>query len=345
MNFNIPKELYAHLRVAKQLAANRLLRPNFFANVAGVGIGQKVIDGVATETWCIRIYVESKLDIDDVAPAYLLPASFLDVPTDIIPVGRLGRTGPAPRSAKPPKTGPGSPIRIESSASNVNSGAIGTFGALVFDTNKKKTFILSCNHILAVNGRVKTDGTDTIVSANDAAAGQIATPGVYKKLERNQDNQVDCALALTEPYQGQPTIQKLDPPELGAKVTKTGAVTGKTLGTVVDIDADFYIDYSFGTFRFTNQVVIDGQSSGNQDDVFATDGDSGSIVFTDTDPDNMRAIAMVFAEAGRFAVACPLTKVFDQLEEEAKIPVGSLSLVVPRTNQPKETATASRSSS
>ena len=345
MNYNISPDLYQHLRTAKLLATNRLLRPNFVANVAGIGIGKKVTGDTATETWCIRIYVQSKLDIEDVAPAFLLPSSFLDVPTDVIPVGLFGRTGLTPRGVTPPATGPGSPIRIQSSAPNVNSGAIGTLGGIVVDTsNGHNNYILSCNHILTVNGRVKTDPQANIVPADASAGGHaIATPGVFKELERNEDNQVDCALARTAAGNGKQTLGKPAAPTLGTKVIKTGAVTGKTRGTIVDVDADFYVDYSFGTFRFTNQVVIDGQGSNGQGDVFATDGDSGSIVFTDTD--EMQAIGMVFAEAGRFAVACPLTEVFNQLEQEAKLAAGSLSLVVKSTTQPKETGVASRSSS
>ena len=322
MNYNIPDDLYQHLKAAKQLASNRLLRPNFFANVTGVGIGQKVVDGVPTETWAIRVYVQSKLDVEDVTPAYMLPTSFLDVPTDIIEVGRFGRAGLVPNGLKPPKTiGPGTPIRIESRASNVNSGAVGTLGALVVDASDNTIYILSCNHILAVNGRVKTDPEAHIVTADGAP---IAVPGPFHELTRHGANQVDCALAVSKIDQRVQTTDKPIPPALGMTVTKTGAATGTTNGVIVDIDADLYVDYSFGTFRFINQVVIDGQSAGNPDDIFATDGDSGSIVFTETEPNRLQALAMVFAEAGRFAVACPLIQVFSQLEKEK----GSLSLVV-----------------
>ena len=81
-------------------------------------------------------------------------------------------------------------------------------------------------------------------------------------------------------------------------------------GVVVDIDADFYIDYGFGTFLFTNQVVIDGKGGGNFKDIFATDGDSGSIVVDEKN----RAVAMLFAEAGRFAVACKFSEVLKQID-------------------------------
>ena len=98
---------------------------------------------------------------------------------------------------------------------------------------------------------------------------------------------------------------------------KDGATTGVTSGTVVDVDASFYVEYSFGTFLFTDQVVIEGDN-----DVFAADGDSGSIVI---DTNANRAIAMIFAESGRYAIACPLRSVINELKHHAKAPVPKLS--------------------
>ena len=69
---------------------------------------------------------------------------------------------------------------------------------------------------------------------------------------------------------------------------------------MVDVDADLYVTFSFGTFRFENQVMIDGGANY----VFATVGDSGSIV-ADTGA-KPKARAMIYAASGQFAVACPL---------------------------------------
>ena len=82
-----------------------------------------------------------------------------------------------------------------------------------------------------------------------------------------------------------------------------------TTGTVVDVNADFYIEHSFGTFLFTNQVVIEGD-----DDNFAGHGDSGSVVVDVGDEEGPKAVALIFAEAGRFAVACTLELVFSELK-------------------------------
>jgi len=171
----------------------------------------------------------------------------------------------------------------------------------------------------------------------------IARPNeLFIGLMRNQRNYLDCAMAplldvnspqmkphfraarvaagngnsggiqdLTAP--GSP----IGVPDRGQRVRKDGATTGLTSGTVVDVNADFYVEYSFGTFLFGDQVVIEGD-----DDAFAGDGDSGSIVI---DPDKKQAIAMIFAESGRFAIACSLACVLRQLKDKAN--ASDLSLV------------------
>ena len=330
MNGNSKPDLTPDLQKAKQLAVNRLLRPNSFGNVVGVGIGNKVIDGIVTQTLCVRIYVQSKLDLDDIIPAVLIPSSFLDIPTDVIEIGRLGRIGRVKLredlTEKDP-IAPGSPIRLQTSAPNVNSGTAGTLGAVV--EGRGYRYILSCNHILAVNGRVPTDAG--IVSGAsievDTPRENVATPTpYYVGIARNQPNDVDCALGLIADSGkvqtgfpdkiGKPQFPSGNvcySPEIGTRVVKFGAVTGLTYGNVVDVNADFFVDYSFGTFRFADQIVIDGSIKGQESDVFASEGDSGSIVFVDADK---RAIGMIFAEADRFALACPLQKVRNQFKEK-----------------------------
>jgi hypothetical protein len=361
MNFNdLDEDLKTQLLKAKELASNRLLRPNFFGNVAGVGIGEKVTDGDPTGNACVRIYVQSKLELDDLTPAYLLPSSFLDIPTDIIEVGRLGLAKVVGQLPEAPTISPGCLIRLQSKQhknANLNSGAVGTLGAIVDRGGVK--YILCCNHILNVNGRVNADLKNVEIVSGDlgfvAGPPTIATPTEYfVPLKRNGKNYVDCALAEVDPglltqdpksqapgktQQKTPkgrTPEPLKPmlqakfPEIGSvnstldvepfvgqRVRKAGAVTGVTSGVVVDVNADFYIDYGFGTFLFKDQVVIDGKGQGNfkgkdqeqLKDIFATDGDSGAIV---VDEEN-HAVAMVFAEAGRFAVACKFSKVLEEI--------------------------------
>ena len=104
-------------------------------------------------------------------------------------------------------------------------------------------------------------------------------------------------------------------------VTKYGAITDKTIGTIVDTDVDLYIDYSFGTFHLEHQIMIEGHN-----EAFAAAGDSGSIVFESS---TRKPVAMIFAATGGFAVACPLDTVLKELAKTIPgQPVPALKLVV-----------------
>ena len=286
MNNNINPELLKHLINAKRLAGNRLLRPNYFANVVGVGIGAKDVDNTATPTYCVRVYVVSKMDLDDLSPAEVIPSSFLDIPTDVIQVGHLGQTGPRPyqkceacgasfkyaaewvthrmndcklkslsQTAGEYSThGPGSKIRVNTAAPNVNASAMGTLGAIVTDEHGKQ-YILGCNHTLAVNGRVPHEAE--IVSAEFVGQSTpLAKRDRFIRLRTDRSNAVDCAVAevINEPEkhvdprfpEGSFKLGSGAPAEaaLGMDVQKLGGATGLTEGTVVDVDADLFVTFS-----------------------------------------------------------------------------------------------------
>ena len=104
-------------------------------------------------------------------------------------------------------------------------------------------------------------------------------------------------------------------------MTKFGAVTGRTEGNVVDTDLDLYVNYSFGTFLFKRQVLIECRDgSDNTLPQMGTRGRSSSMRVRN------QAVAMIFAASGRFAVACPLADVLKQLA--AKAQVANFSLVI-----------------
>jgi hypothetical protein len=128
---------------------------------------------------------------------------------------------------------------------------------------------------------------------------------------------VDCALARLEkaPKANHPPTPEL--PQLRTRVKKVGAASGTTHGMIVDTHADVSVDYSFGTFRFNDQILIKGVVGKRARTEFALDGDSGAIA---VDGKGV-PIGMVFAESGRYAVACPLTEVLARLGDRlAKVP-------------------------
>jgi hypothetical protein len=332
-----PTDIKIDLLKSKQEAANKLLYPH--GTVRGVGIGLKGVGGEKKD--CVRIYVS---DETYVACAGLVEKDYLGVPTHVIPVGRFGRSGggqnprkDAPTPQKDSPTRPGSPIRVKTTAPNVNEGERGTLGIVIQDGDYTP-YILSCNHLLTVNGRVHVDSEAEVVSAEFVGdEKRLARPREFVFLDRNKPNSADCAVAALNhdapvlPAFPDGTI-RLNPngaiyAEAGWEVEKVGAVTGHTTGTIVDVDADLFIDYSFGTFRFDHQVMIDGGYDDLQklDKVFATAGDSGSAVLY-----KMQPTALIYAASGRFAVACPLRTrhpdrdqdgVLDLLEKQLKKPL------------------------
>jgi hypothetical protein len=306
-----------YLEQAKQAALKALLPQGRPGDVVGIGIGKKLVKGKPTPTDCVRAYVLSKLDPGYIWPVGLVPPSFGDVPTDVIEIGRLGRNGRAATANTPPNyIGPGSSIRVKTEAPNVNSGATGTLGMLVSYADQR--YILGCNHILSVNGRVQAGPKAEIVSAEFIGnEPTIADPDPrgYVPLTRDSDNRVDCALGRAngnvsaafptafidpKPYPKDPRPQM--------RVKKLGAATGTTHGAIADVAVDLDVDYDFGTFHFVNQILVEGD-----DDNFATAGDSGSII---VDEDSQQPVGMVFAESGKYAVACPLSEVLNRLQSQ-----------------------------
>ncbi len=321
MNNYIDPELRQQLRLAKTLAVNRFFGIGF-PSVVGIGIGKKLVKGDPTDSWCVRIYVERKQELDLLGPASVMPPTIRDVPTDVIEIGGVGRLRPVGRAPNLSKTpGPGASIGFRDDAANVNQAIAGTLGAVVQDLGGKK-YILGSNHILAMNGRVPRDTPIVSPALADvfrrAEASPIAKRDDFIELTRDKPNHVDCALArlnkgadVSARFQ---EIGKLPPapgqPKVGREVAKIGRMTGRTAGTIVDVDADFFVDYSFGTFHFVDQVLIEGKDGKE----FAKDGDSGAVVVDVQDRDK-QAAAMVFASAGKFTLACPLTEVVNQFKE------------------------------
>lgn len=307
------------LQKAKEAAATALLRPNDSKNIIGVGIGNKFEDGIDTGARCVRVYVLSKFAKDKLAPTIVVPDEYLGVATDVIEVGPYGQTGQLENVPNTEQIGPGCAIRINTTDPNINSGAFGTLGAAV--TAGGHNYILSCNHILAVNGRVQTgriySNATEIASFGPDPNRHFVKLKLDGELEPGETNLVDCALGLLPEednkvssdipevfdFPGKCTVRALAPipPVIGRAVVAAGAMSGTTEGTIVDISARGYIDYSFGRFLFDKQVVIDSGDDGKD---FAVSGDSGAVVW---DQEHGAPVAMIFAAAGRYAVACPLS--------------------------------------
>ncbi len=150
---------------AKQIWSQRLLRPMeeeamaFRAsgvvdspkpeqNVVGVGIGEKIVEGMPTGALALKFLVRHKYPKRELIDDDLLPISIDGLSIDVEEVGTFQSLAspviPNPRLRYRPAR-PGSSIGFH----ELNQGyrMAGTFGALV--TKDKKYFVLSNNHVIA----------------------------------------------------------------------------------------------------------------------------------------------------------------------------------------------------
>jgi hypothetical protein len=139
-------------------AAASMPQFNFFGtsllpehNVAGIGIGRKIVAGQKTDTLAVRVYAISKLLKEAVPPNLLFPEEIAGIPIDVIETGvpRLAQQADCNRERLRPFC-PGCSIGY--ATPNPTIRMAGTVGALVRDGNG--TYLLSNNHVLAGEGHV-----------------------------------------------------------------------------------------------------------------------------------------------------------------------------------------------
>lgn len=235
--------------------------------IVGIGFGMKRAGGILqADTECVRVYVSRKIDDSELTDELRIPRDIEGYPTDVIPVGRFK-----------PHQGPGGPI------SN-SQGLSGTLACVVQDTNAR--YLLGSWHVMT--NTIGKDGDPIYMPslAIDANAPRvarlIATPifnlgggdnafdAAVAKIEDGV--QIDAALAPGQPF-GACSV-----PSAGTVVSKRGALTGDTQGTVEGVSEDIPVMYNgraSDRAMLTGQIVIAGTGG-----AFSAEGDSGSLVWT-----------------------------------------------------------------
>jgi len=201
---------------------------------------------------------------------------------------------------------------------------IGSLGAYV--RWKGQVYMLSCNHVLSINDEVRSrpQGAEVLSPArNGAVVGETERiPKIF--FRRSPPNVGDWALARLVPgmalprwWQGPPNLLPAPPVDPGLlanrKVVKFGATTGRTEGTVAGLRQGFCLSYA----ELSTMLDFEGQLRvRSTQGAFARDGDSGSLVVTDTG----EAVGLVFATDGLDTLVCPLKPLFDQLQLTLELP-------------------------
>lgn len=271
------------------------------ANVVGVGIGEKIKDGMPQGRLCVKVYVEKKIAKAKLPKRDLIPQRLSPVETDVEEVGRLLALG--------------NTARYRPALGGVSLGhykiTAGTLGCLVKDKNTGKTLILSNNHVLANSNNAKKG--DPILQPGPYDGGR-KPKDIIGYLEnwleinfRKEANSIDAALA--EPKNVnllKPEIMLIGLPQgaakakLGIAVQKSGRTTGYTIGKIKDTSATVKVNYDNKTALFHNQILTTNMSQG---------GDSGSLVLDM----KKRAVGLLFAGSELVTILNPITSVLSLL--------------------------------
>lgn len=288
-----------------------------YANVTGVGVGYRVVQGHTTPEVCIRVYVTKKIPASELPPSDTLPRSIDGVPIDVIEAEFQVHYGgplltPAERTQRFPA------VVVGGVSIGGLSVSAGTLGGTVFDRGTGRQLLLSNWHVLVGPG--SSDPGALIAQPGVADGGTSADP-IARLTRAALTNRVDAAVAevTTDRYllhwiSGIGAIEKSGTAALGMRVRKSGRTTGLTIGVVSDVSADVTIGgYPGGSRSFVDQIIADSIDSSP----VSLGGDSGSFVVDDED----RAVGLLFAGprvGGAFLIANPIADVVSTLNIEVR---------------------------
>ena len=299
------------------------------ANVNGVGLGVKWVNGHPTEQPAILIFVQKKLSkrgiINKFSAEELIPSEIEGIPTDVIEVGIIKKQELKSRM-RPLKPGYSVGHR------NITAGTIGGF----FIDRDGDPIILSNCHVLANENNAKIGDLiyqpgplDNSADLNykdwvDPVANlpYFGTLKSFVTLQQNNNTQ-DSAIAKIHdkiiksglidsiyPVVNQP-LSGFNIPTVSMQVQKLGRTTGYTTGRIIGTNASFTVGYDFGNAKFNNCVVCSVMSKG---------GDSGAMICDM----NMQGVALLFAGSPKVTIATPIQPIIDhyglQLWNTAPIP-------------------------
>jgi len=213
------------------------------------------------------------------------------------------------------------PVPIGVSTGNQGQCSAGTISARVKDS-AGNIYALSNNHVYALentaapNSAILQPGLyDTNCSFNGANVIGTLSSFVPIVISSSASNTVDAAIASSStsvlgnstPADGYGTPRTSTvSSRVGQSVMKYGRTTSLTSGRVSGINATILVNYSAGTARFVNQIVVGSSKP------FIKPGDSGSLLVTNPNAD---PVGLLFAgsTSGGTAIANPIDSVLNAL--------------------------------
>lgn len=314
-------------------------------NVHAVGIGRKVVEGEATQTLCVRVYVVQKIAESLLPPIYRIPKSVAGVPTDVIesPPAYILPTKPRGRKVKPKAAAVAAAAPPACSANrrqrqrpviagisaghfNITAGTIGYFcRSTRHGDDPAHVFVLSNNHVFADVNQAQAD--DDLYQPGPADGGTATdhfadlTRWVPIQLGGTVPNRVDAAIGRMRTGVAHQveicsigSITGTAPATEGMQVRKHGRTSGYTEGEVTDdsYDALVGMDHNDDSVvaLFENQMRIKAIAPYP---AIGLGGDSGSLVVSKA---TAVAVGLYFAgpPSGTYGIANHIQDVLNEME-------------------------------
>lgn len=247
-----------------------------FSGVVNLGIGVKEINGLLTDQICYRIYVSKKLPPHEIPADQLIPAEMNGFTTDILDWEEYEEMVLDASKARPLLGG----VQIKNDHYRFGSTrGVGTLGCLaVMNDGSNKLVGLTNEHVVRLNPADNIIGKDIGQPHKIKKCCGCTYNVIGKVLGAVKNFEVDCAIIdldsdiaseiIRNDKRGEiKEIGKLSgsaPAVATDIVTKRGAATGLTQGTIVDV-----------AFDLTNQILIRPLPAHAK---FADFGDSGSVI-------------------------------------------------------------------
>jgi hypothetical protein len=335
-----------------QLQAVRRARRRFdsllmqYDNVVGLGVGYRRVDGQWTDELAIHVFVSSKyparhLPYEQTIPGLLPGPAGEPIHCDVLETGAI-------RSLQNPDIARYRPLQGGSSVGGLAEFGAGTLGGFVADNTDQSVVLLSCNHVLSsepgalpselrVTQPAPSDDTNFVADQTVIGAVKrilpIPTVTSATAPPNAPETPADCAIASIDPSVSilddvlqidGPAVYATAAPALNATVQKRGRTTQLTTnGSIASVDVSY--TSPFGPAQ--NQwATIGGPMSGafavgsTDGNLFADEGDSGAIIFSQTQNDAVGAypaIGMVCGTATKqgmpFVLASSMETIFSQL--------------------------------
>lgn len=265
------------------------------ANVNGVGLGYKYINGINTFEPCIHVLVENKINSKYISQNNLIPINYMGLKTDVIEIGKYGfYQGETITERYRPLEG-GCEILIideedeedEEDEQKISNGTLGCIVTKV-ENQEREFYILSNNHVLANFNQnpigipiIQTNDIDNPDIMEDIVANLSSfIPIKFIEGDIKPVNFVDCAIAkiidksmISNKIIDIGEIKGVVKASLNQKIKKVGASTGLTIGKIITIGATVEIPAMEELkILYKNQLLSD---------IDGDHGDSGSVVLNE----------------------------------------------------------------